>query len=90
MIGPPRSKPKSLICSMWSALSLPLRRGSFFRLSGTLPEAILSWARKPRALPWNLFVPRLVTRLMPMPPDWTLRSLPPVVTLISWKAPKSK
>src|SRR5688572_10705006 len=75
---------------MWLALSLPLRRGSLISWSGTLPEAILSWARYPRALPWNLLVPRLVTRLIPRPPAWTLRSLPPVVTVISWNAPKSK
>ena len=42
------------------------------------------------ALPLNALVPRRVTKLMPMPPVCTFRSLPPVLTATSSNASKSK
>src|SRR6185295_7060121 len=40
--------------------------------------------------PWKALVPRLVTKLIPSPPVWTLMSLPPVFTAISSKESKSQ
>src|SRR5262249_38126790 len=64
-------------------------RGSPASSSGRLCDCSSWLARKPRSEPWKALVPRLVTKLTPMPPDATLRSPPPVVTLISSKASKS-
>ena len=77
---------------MWSALSLPPAAGAVAlraRRAGSTP-CRLSCARKPRTVPLNWFVPRLVTKLRPTPPVCTFRSLPPVVTAISSNASKSK
>jgi hypothetical protein len=84
MIGPPSSPPQSKIWSVWLAWSFTPSNSE-----GRLFDCSLWFARKPRSEPWNALVPRLVTKLMPMPPVATLRSPPPVVTLISSKASKS-
>ena len=58
--------------------------------SGRLDDSIASLSMVNLALPLNWFVPRRVTKLMPMPPVWTFRSLPPVLTATSSNASKSK
>ena len=87
--GPPRSPPQSKIWSVWLALFDTAKSGLLFSSSGRFEDCSLWLARKPRAEPWKALVPRLVTKLIPMPPVATLRSPPPVVTLISSKASKS-
>ena len=76
---------------MWSALSLKVpsfsfRRASVFSSFGMFVVWRSLCVKYPRSAPWKLLVPRLVTKLRPMPPVATLRSAPPVVTLISSKA----
>ena len=83
-IGPPRSPPQSKIWSVWGP-----KGWKALTSAGVLFDCSLWFARNPRAEPWKALVPRLVTKLIPMPPVATFRSPPPVVTLISSKASKS-
>src|SRR4051812_20309090 len=89
-IGPPTSKPQSRMKSVWFALSEPSSRGSPTSADGRLVDSRLWLSSVNLALPRKRFVPRRVTKLMPMPPVCTLRSLPPVFTATSSKASKSK
>src|SRR5436305_7644629 len=89
-IGPPMSKPQSRMKSLWFALVDPSRRGSPTSDEGRFVDSRLELSSVNFALPRNLFVPRRVTKLMPMPPVCTFRSLPPVLTATSSNASKSK
>ena len=75
---------------MWFALSPPWSRGSPTRASGRFEDWSLWLPRKSRIEPWKALVPRLVTKLIPSPPVWTLMSLPPVFTAIWSKESKSQ